>query len=96
MKQNNITMKHINQNNMKKIMAISLLALVSCKKEVQPPPTPPPAGPCNCGEIIQLNMSDFSFLVKNNCTGNYGIFQVDANQFTSSGPGMQYCQAIQW
>ena len=80
---------------MKKIIAISLLALVSCKKDVQPP-TPPPEGPCNCGEIIQLNMSDYSFLVKNNCTGNYGIFQVDANQFISSGPGMQYCQAIQW
>jgi hypothetical protein len=80
---------------MKKIIAISLLALVSCKKEVQPPP-PPPTGPCNCGEIIQCNMSDFSFLVKNNCTGNYGTFQVSASQFTSSGPGMQYCQAIQW
>lgn len=82
---------------MKRIISILLLSLLftSCKKDT-PAPTPPPAGPCNCGEIIQLNASDFSFLVKNNCTGNYGTFQVGASQFTSSGPGMQYCQAIQW
>jgi hypothetical protein len=82
---------------MKKTISILLLSLIftSCKKDT-PAPTPPSTGPCNCGEIIQLNMSDFSFLVKNNCTGNYGTFQVSADQFTSSGPGMQYCQAIQW
>lgn len=80
---------------MKKIIAISLLALVGCKKDNQQP-TPTPTGPCYCGEIIQKNMSDFSFLVKNNCTGNYGTFQVSANQFGSLGTGSQWCQAIEW
>lgn len=80
---------------MKRITIVLILLFTSCKKEIQAP-NPDPNGPCNCGEIIQKNMSDFSFLVKNNCTGNYGNFQVDVNQFTSLGTGMQYCQAIQW
>lgn len=81
---------------MKKIIAISLLALVSCKKDNQQP-TPPPTGPCYCGEITQKTMgTSFFFTVKNNCTGNYGTFAVSENQFSSLGTGSQWCQAIEW
>ena len=81
---------------MKKIIAISLLTLVSCKKDNQQP-TPTPTGPCYCGEITQKTMgTSFFFTVKNNCTGNYGTFAVSENQFSSLGTGSQWCQAVEW
>lgn len=78
---------------MKKIIAISLLALVSCKKHVQPP-TPAPAGPCNCGELLQQNVSTGTVTAKNYCTGNILTFQVGASWWTN--PQSEYCQSIQW
>ena len=78
---------------MKKIIVISLLALVSCKKHVQTP-TPTPAGPCNCGELLQQNVSAGTVTAKNYCTGNILTFQVGASWWTN--PQSEYCQSIQW
>lgn len=80
---------------MKRIISILLLSLIftSCKKDT-PAPTPPPAGPCNCGELLQQNVSAGTVTAKNYCTGNTLTFQVGASWWTN--PQAEYCQATSW
>ena len=79
---------------MKKVISILVLSvvLISCKKDT-PAPTPP-AGPCNCGEILQGNVTNSTITVKNYCSGNILTFQVGASWY--SNPQVDYCQALAW
>ena len=80
---------------MKKITLVTLLSLsfMGCKKDVQAP-TPPPAGPCHCGEILQGNVSTGTLTVKNYCSGNILDFHVGASWYMN--PQVDYCQAVAW
>jgi hypothetical protein len=80
---------------MKRIISILLLSLIftGCKKDT-PAPTPPPAGPCNCGELLQQNVSTGTVTAKNYCTGNILTFQVGLSWWAN--PQSEYCQSTQW
>jgi hypothetical protein len=82
---------------MKKITSVILLSLcfVSCKKETKEP-TPPPIGSCYCGEILQMDMSNTSIAVKNNCSGNILYFDIATSQWLDLQTGEQYCRPQSW
>jgi len=82
---------------MKKLILVSLVSLtfVSCKKETKDP-TPPPTGSCYCGEILQMDMSNTSIAVKNNCSGNILYFDIATSQWLDLQLGEQYCRPQSW
>ena len=82
---------------MKKLTLITLMSLsfMGCKKDVQAP-TPPPAGPCHCGEILQMDMSNTSIAAKNNCSGNILYFNIGGIEFLNLSKGDQYCRPQAW
>ena len=82
---------------MRKLTLVTLLSLsfMGCKKDVQAP-TPPPAGPCHCGEILQMNMSNTSIAVKNNCSGNILYFDIAGTEYLTLATGEQYCYWKTW
>ena len=77
---------------MKKITLVTLLSLsfMGCKKDVQAP-TAPPAGPCHCGEILQMNLSNTTIAAKNNCSGNILYFDISLTSYMNLTTGGQYC-----
>jgi hypothetical protein len=82
---------------MKKLTLITLMSLsfMGCKKDVQAP-TPPPAGPCHCGEVLQANLSNTTIAVKNNCSGNILYFDISLTTFMNVVIGEQYCSWQSW
>ena len=82
---------------MKKITLVTLLSLsfMGCKKDVQAP-TAPPAGPCHCGEILQMNLSNTTIAAKNNCSGNILYFDIATSQWLDLTLGDQYCRPQAW
>jgi hypothetical protein len=80
---------------MKKITLVTLLSLsfMGCKKDVQAP-TPPPAGPCHCGEILQTDMNNKTVTAKNYCSGTILTFYVGATWFTTAHA--DYCRTLEW
>jgi hypothetical protein len=80
---------------MKKLTLVTLLSLsfMSCKKDVQAP-TPPPAGPCHCGEILQTNMAEAEVTAKNYCSGTILTFYVGGWWFVN--PTADYCRTQAW
>jgi hypothetical protein len=90
-------MKLLNQNKMKKITSVILLSLcfVSCKKETKET-TPAPTGSCYCGEILQMEPTNTSIAVKNNCSGNILYFDIATSQWITLAPGDKYCRPQAW
>ena len=82
---------------MRKLTLVTLLSLsfMGCKKDVQAP-TPPPAGPCHCGEVLQANLSNTTIAVKNNCSGNILYFDISLTTFMDIVIGEQYCSWQSW
>jgi hypothetical protein len=80
---------------MKKLTYRTALVLVfsSCKKETKEP-TPAPAGPCHCGEILQTNFAESELTAKNYCSGNTLTFYVGGWWFVN--PTEDYCQTLAW
>jgi hypothetical protein len=68
---------------MKKLTLIIALTLgvMSCKKEKY----------CNCGEIVGDNVSNYSVVIKNDCSGNQKEFVLNPNDWTNAHPGSNYC-----
>lgn len=79
---------------MKKLISILVLSVVfvSCKKDT-PAPTPP-AGPCHCGEILQINVTNGTLTAKNYCSGTILTFYVGGAWFSTGQT--DYCQALAW
>ena len=80
---------------MKKVIYLTALVavLLSCKKDVEEP-TPPPAGACHCGEILQTDMNNKTVTAKNYCSGTILTFYVGATWFTTAHA--DYCQTLSW
>lgn len=66
--------------SMKKLIIISLL-FVSCKKE----------DPCNCGQIVSDNASDYSVTIQNECSGNLKTFILAPSDWATAYVGTNYC-----
>lgn len=82
---------------MKKLIYLTMLSVVllSCKKETKDP-TPTPTGSCYCGEILQMEPSNTSIAVKNNCSGNILYFDIGTMEWLDLAPGEQYCRPQSW
>ncbi len=63
-------------------MAVCTALLTSCKKETQP---------CNCGEILSDNASDFSVDIKNDCSGNTKTWYLSESDWMNAHVGTHYC-----
>jgi len=67
---------------MKKVMMIMAMALMvmSCEKKS-----------CNCGVIQSDNVSDYSVVIKNSCSGNNKVFYLSEGDWMNAHPGNDYC-----
>ena len=64
------------------IIAVALLAM-SCEKEE--------VTPCNCGVIQSDNITDYSVVIKNDCSGNNKTFYLSEGDWMNAHPGNDYC-----
>jgi len=58
-----------------------ILSIASCKK-VQP---------CNCGTVTSDRASDYSVVIKNNCSGNEQRFVLEPSDWLDAFVGSNYC-----
>ena len=69
---------------MKRILLIlslsTLLIISSCKKEQ-----------CNCGLILDDNVTDYSILIRNDCTSNERWFILSRGDWMNAHPGKRWC-----
>ena len=76
-----------NKNMKKAILAlaaasVALAMMASCKKENQV---------CNCGLIVSDNVSDYSVVIRNDCSGNEKRFYLQPGDWMSAYVGTNYC-----
>jgi hypothetical protein len=84
---------------MKKIIIITMLALLGCAKEAKIDPTPEPTVNCHCGSTISQGgvytiegkQTEWWYQVRNYCT-NAPIFIKVIRPITSG----EYCKDYQW
>jgi hypothetical protein len=58
-----------------------VLSIASCKK-VQP---------CNCGTVISDRASDYSVVIRNNCSGSERRFVLEAGDWMNAIVGESFC-----
>ena len=58
-----------------------ILSIASCKK-VQP---------CNCGTVLSDRVSDYSVVIRNDCSGNEQRFVLEPGDWTNAFVGSNYC-----
>jgi hypothetical protein len=77
---------------MKKIvMSIAIVALISsCKKEEKTP--------CNCGIVQSDNVSNYSVVIRNDCSFNDKSFVLTPSDWMNAHVGSRYCitNETQW
>lgn len=56
------------------------LAMMSCKKQA-----------CNCGTIVDDRASDYSVVIKNDCSGNQMRFTLTREEWLTAYVGSEYC-----
>jgi hypothetical protein len=64
------------------IIAMFLIGLGSCKKD---------QSTCNCGKVMDDNVSNYSVLIKNSCTGNQKWFILQRGDWMNAYVGTDYC-----
>ena len=68
----------------KTILAIAIVALISsCKKEE--------TSPCNCGIVQSDNASNYSVVIRNECTSNDKTFTLSQSDWMNAYVGSRYC-----
>jgi hypothetical protein len=68
---------------MKKIIGIMLfITLLSCKKEKEN---------CNCGLVLSDNVSDYSVVIRNDCSKNEKRFVLQPGDWMNAYVGSNYC-----
>jgi hypothetical protein len=73
---------------MKKIIfLVALLTLgVSCKKD-----NPKPNEVCNCGLVQSDDVTDYSVVIQNSCSGNNKKFYLQEGDWMNAHIGSNYC-----
>ena len=67
---------------MKKLVSLILfLCLLSCKKEEV----------CNCGLVVDDNVSNYSVKIRNSCTKNEKWFELQPGDWMNAHVGEDYC-----
>jgi len=86
---NNFIINYKPKQKMKKITCLALLiCMIACKKETK---KPEPQKPCNCGVIVSDDASDYSVVIKNDCTGNNEKFYLYASDWFDAYVGKNWC-----
>ena len=67
-------------------MAGVLLGFASCKKD-----DPKPSIPCNCGLILSDDVTDYSVIIRNDCSGNEKKFYLSQGDWMNAHPGNNFC-----
>lgn len=71
---------------MRKItLIIALAMMVSCKKDNPQPEQ------CNCGLAVSDNVSDYSVVIRNSCSGNEKKFYLQEGDWMNAYVGSDYC-----
>jgi len=70
---------------MKKVLFIILASafLFSCTKEQ--------AKECNCGLVVSDDVTDYSVVIRNSCSGNERRFVLEPGDWINAGVGENYC-----
>ena len=73
---------------MKKIILALVLIVISysCNKD-----NPQPNKPCNCGLIQSDDVTDYSVVIQNDCSGNNKKFFLQQGDWMSAYVGTHYC-----
>jgi hypothetical protein len=58
-----------------------ILSIASCKK----------VEPCNCGTVTSDRVSDYSVVIKNNCSDNERRFILDPSDWVNAFVGESFC-----
>jgi|TARA_B110000908_G_C10236755_1_gene443756 hypothetical protein len=68
---------------MKKVLvAFFCLLVFSCAKEDED---------CNCGLILSDRVSDYSVVIRSDCSGNEKRFTLSVGDWMNAHPGEDYC-----
>ena len=46
---------------------------------------------CNCGLIVSDNVTDYSVVIRSNCSGNEKRFNLSEGDWMNAHPGDDYC-----
>lgn len=69
------------------ILMLAVSMMVSCEKE-NPQPV---KEECNCGLVVSDNVSDYSVVIRNSCSGNEKKFYLQEGDWMNAHPGSDYC-----
>lgn len=71
---------------MRKIfLAVTIITLLSCEKDNKQPQV------CNCGLVVSDNVSDYSVVIRNSCSGNEKKFYLQQGDWMNAYVGSDYC-----
>lgn len=73
---------------MKKLLLVFALstAVISCKKEEIKKEEV-----CNCGLVVSDDVTDYSVVIRNSCSGNEKKFYLQQGDWVSAYVGSDYC-----
>jgi hypothetical protein len=71
----------------KMILSIAVILLLSCEKD-NPQPI---KEECNCGLVVSDNVSDYSVVIRNSCSGNEKKFYLQEGDWMNAYVGSDYC-----
>ena len=71
----------------KMILSIAVILLLSCEKDN----SQPIQEECNCGLVVSDNVSDYSVVIRNSCSGNEKKFYLQEGDWMNAHPGSDYC-----
>jgi hypothetical protein len=60
-----------------------ILSIASCKKE--------DAKQCNCGLVVSDDVTNYSVVIRNDCSGNQKTFYLQAGDWMNAYVGSNYC-----
>lgn len=71
----------------KTIILVAIIILgISCNKK-----NPQPAKVCNCGLVESDDVTDYSVVIKNSCSGNNKKFYLQEGDWMNAYVGSNYC-----
>lgn len=70
---------------MRKVFVLVALAFMSCEKEEFTPST------CNCGLVLSDDVTDYSVVIRNECSGNAKKFWLQPGDWMNAYVGSNYC-----
>ena len=76
--------------NLAFILVASVVLVMSCTKEGDLDVTPTQPN-CNCGTVQSDRVSDYSVVIKSDCSGNNKRFYLSQGDWMNAHPGHDFC-----